>query len=141
MKKMALFIGIVVVVLGCYFISIYSFSLNEKIVGSIEVRKNGAERIELSKEEVSYLVNELNDLKFKIFNEDLETTTDVAGYKGPQKKFRVFVFDKNGNELADIRVYDEKNISYVKKFDGSFSLGYHATNGVLYLEKLRFYII
>ena len=105
-------------------------------MGSIEVRKNGAERIELSKEEVSYLVNELNDLKFKIFNEDLETTTDVAGYKGPQKKFRVFVFDKNGNELADIRVYDEKNISYVKEFDGSFSLGYHATNGELDLEKI-----
>ncbi|MDO4926571.1 MAG: hypothetical protein Q3980_13060 [Turicibacter sp.] len=136
MKKIALFVGIVVVVLGCYFISIYSFSLNEKVVGSIEIRKNGVERIELSEEEASYLVSELNDLKFKIFNEDLEITTDAAGYKGPQKKFRVFVFDKNGNELADIRVYDEKNISYVKKFDGSFSLGYHATNGVLDLEKL-----
>ena len=136
LKKIGLFIGIIVVVLGCYFISIYSFSLNENIVGSIEVRKNGEERIELSKEEVSYLVSELNDLKFKVFNKDLETTTDAAGYKGPQKKFRIFVFDKNGNELADIRVYDEKNISYVKEFDGSFTLGYHATSGEFVLEKL-----
>ncbi|MDO4924191.1 MAG: hypothetical protein Q3980_00835 [Turicibacter sp.] len=136
MKRIGLFIGIIVVVLGCYFISIYSFSLNENKVGSIEVRKNGEERIKLSKEEVSYLVSELNDLKFRIFNEDLEITTDAAGYKGPQKKFRIFLFDKNGNELADIRVYDEKNISYVKEFDGSFSLGYHTTNGELDLEKL-----
>ena len=136
MKKIALFVGFVVVVLGCYFISIYSFSLNEKIVGSIEIRENGAERIELSQEESTYLVSELNDLNFKIFNQDLEITIDAAGYKGPQKKFRVFVFDKNGNELADIRIYDEKNISYVKKFDGSFSLGYHATNGELDLEKI-----
>lgn len=136
LKRIGLFIGIIVVVLGCYFISIYSFSLNENKVGSIEVRKNGEERIKLSKEEVSYLVSELNDLKFRIFNEDLEITTDAAGYKGPQKKFRIFLFDKNGNELADIRVYDEKNISYVKEFDGSFSLGYHTTNGELDLEKL-----
>ena len=49
MKKIGLFIGIIVVILGCYFISIYSFSLNENIVGSIEVRENGAEGIELSK--------------------------------------------------------------------------------------------
>ena len=105
-------------------------------MGSIEIRKKGAERIELSQEEATYLVSQLNDLNFKIFNEDLEITTDEAGYKGPQKKFRVFVFDKNGNELADIRVYDEKNISYVKEFDGSFSLGYHATNGELDLEKI-----
>ena len=136
LKRIGLFIGIIVVVLGCYFISIYSFSLNENKVGSIEVRKNGEERIKLSKEEVSYLVSELNDLKFRIFNEDLEIITDAAGYKGPQKKFRIFLFDKNGNELADIRVYDEKNISYVKEFDGSFSLGYHTTNGELDLEKL-----
>lgn len=137
MKKIGLFIGIIVVVfLGCYFTSIYSFSLNEKRVGSIEIRKNGAERIELSKEEVSYFVGELNDLKFKLFNEDLKITTDAAGYKGPQKKFRIFIFDKKGNELADIRIYDETNISYVKTFDGSFSLGYHATNGTLDLEQL-----
>ena len=105
-------------------------------MGSIEIRKKGAERIELSQEEATYLVSQLNDLNFKIFNEDLEITTDETGYKGPQKKFRVFVFDKNGNELADIRIYDEKNISYVKTFDGSFSLGYHATNGELDLEKI-----
>ena len=66
LKKIALFVGIIVLILGCYFISIYSFSLNEKVVGSIQVRENGLEGIELSKEEITYLVSELNNLNFKI---------------------------------------------------------------------------
>ena len=141
MKKIGLFIGIIVVILGCYFISIYSFSLNENIVGSIEVRENGAEGIELSKEEVSYLVSELDDLKFKISNKDFETTTNVKGYEYAPEKFRIFLLDKKGKELADIRVYDERNIACVKEFNtgyglGSFNIGYHATNGEFDLEKL-----
>ena len=87
LKKMALFIGIVVVVLGGYFISIYSFSLNEKIVGSIEVRKNGAERIELSKEEVSYLVNELNDLNSRFLMKTLRRQQMSQGIKVLKKSF------------------------------------------------------
>ena len=139
MKKIGLFIGIIVVILGCYFISIYSFSLNENIVGSIEVRENGADGIELSKEKVSYLVSELNDLKFKISNKDLETTKNAKGYEFAQEKFRIFVLDKKGKELADIRVYDERNIACVKGFNtgyGIFTIGYHATNGEFDLEKL-----
>ena len=45
--------------------------------------------------------------------------------------------DKKGKELADIRIYDEINISCVKGYGaGTFNIGYHATNGVLDLEKL-----
>ena len=137
LKKIALFVGIIVLILGCYFISIYSFSLNEKVVGSIQVRENGLEGIELSKEEMTYLVSELNNLNFKISNKDLETTTNAKGYEFAQEKFSIFVRDKKGKELADIRIYDEINISCVKGYGaGTFNIGYHATNGVLDLEKL-----
>lgn len=94
LKKIAVFVGFIVLVLGCYFISIYSFSLNEKVVGSIQVRENGLEGIELSKEEITYLVSELNNLNFKISNKDLETTTNAKGYEFAQEKFSIFVRDK-----------------------------------------------
>ena len=136
MKKIGLVLGIILVIVSCYVFSIYSFSLNETRVGSIELRKGGGERVVLSQVEVSNLVGEINDLKFKLGNKNLEIVEDEAGYKGPHQKFRIFVFDKNGKELADIRVYNEINISYVQEFDGSISLGYHATNGILDIEKL-----
>ena len=137
MKKSLLAIVIILTIMGFYFISIYSFALNADRVGGIELRKGGGNRVELSQEEVSYLVNEINTLNFKIFNQATENDIDEIENKGPTAKFRLFVFDKNGNELADIRIFDELNISYVKEFDGSLSLGYHATNGTFDLVKLN----
>ena len=136
LKKIGIMVGIILVMLSCYIFSFYSFSLSETKVGSIELRKVGGERVVLSQVEVSYLIEQINDLKFKLGNKNLEIVEDEAGYNSPHQKFRLFVFDKNGNELADVRVYDEINISYVQEFDGSISLGYHATNGVLDIEKL-----
>ena len=136
MKKIGLVLGIILVMVSCYVFSIYSFSLNETRVGSIELRKGGGERVVLSQVEVSNLVGEINNLKFKLGNKNLEIVEDEVGYKGSHQKFRIFVFDKNAKELADIRVYNEINISYVQEFDGSISLGYHATNGILDIEKL-----
>lgn len=63
----------------------------------IELRKGGGDRVEFSQEEVSYLVNEINTLNFKIFNKATENDIDEIGNKGPTAKFRLFVFDKNGN--------------------------------------------
>ena len=137
MKKILLFAGIVVVILGCYLTSIYSFRLHEQQIGSIELSKNGGDGIMLSKEETSDLINELNELNFKLFNKDLEVTTNDKGYEFAQEKFRIFVRNKKGTELVDIRIYDAHNIACVR-FLGPIRLtiGFHATQRSLDLETL-----
>lgn len=136
MKKIGLALGLVVLLIGGYLTTCYRFELNESQVGRIEIRSEGWERIPLSAEEASTLVHELNQRQFRLFSQDLKSETDEAGYTYPPTQFRLFVFDKQGNSMADIRIYDEKNLSYKKEIDGSFHFGYHATQGTLDLNEL-----
>lgn len=124
-------------VLSLGVISMGSFKLDEQQIGRIELSKEGSEGVELSSEAISYLVEEINQLSFKLFNKDLEVTTNDKGYEFAQEKFRIFVRNKKGKELVDIRIYDAHNIACVR-FLGPIRLtiGFHATQRSLDLEAL-----
>lgn len=138
MKKRLLGSGIIILCLIAGIASMYSFTLNEQQIGRIELSKEGSEGVDLSPEAISYLVEEINQLSFKLFNKDLEVKTTDKGYEFAQEPFRIFVRDNQGKELADIRVYDVHNIACVS-FLGPIRLtiGYHATESSLDLEILR----
>ena len=90
---------------------------------------------------VNYIIQKYAQYDYIVVNDgSKDRTAEICkekGYEFAQEKFSIFVRDKKGKELADIRIYDEINISCVKGYGaGTFNIGYHATNGVLDLEKL-----
>lgn len=140
MKKLGIIIGIIIM-MSCFFLlSIYDFQLNEDKIGKIEVRTSTSERVPLSREESILLIDEINKLNYRLGSEGLKIEKDGAGYNSIPCLFNLFIYDKKGNPLASIGVYDEKNISYSKEFNGGLGLHYHATTGKLNLDTLAGYL-